>query len=148
MTPPTDIDSAGIRSSERIRTAGIRTAGNRPRIVLGWVGAVALVVAGGTLATVTFARGDEGRAEVPPGPAATRMPACAWVSQVDGPVFPGENLGPAPTPHSVLVFETCDGDVTGDIAWLDSGDESEPTGDDGMPNPWEAGNRAVERLEE
>jgi hypothetical protein len=135
MTPPTDIDSAGMRSSKRIRTAGIRTAGIRPRVVLGWVGAVAFVVAGGTLATVTFARGDDGRAEVPSGQAATRMPACVWTSQVDVPFFPRENLGPAPTSDSVLVFERCDGEWTGDIAWLESGDELAPLGDDGMPNP-------------
>ncbi|MGH9235256.1 MAG: hypothetical protein ACRD0R_18175 [Acidimicrobiales bacterium] len=146
-----DLDVAGLRSSERVRTASIRPGG-----VLRWAGAVALVVAGGALATVTFTDNDEGVAETPTRRADTGPPACAWVSQVDGPFFPGtvdpaapgESLGPAPTPDSVLVFERCDGEWTGDIAWLDSGVELAPLGDDGMPNPWEAGNHAVERLEE
>lgn len=136
-----DLDVAGIRSSERIRTAAIR-----PRVVLGWAGAAALVVAGGTLAAVTFTADDEGTVETPTGRADTATPACVWISQVDGPVVPEELLGAAPTPESVLVFEQCDGDWTGDMAWMDSGDDLAPAGDDGLPNPFEAGNRAVERL--
>ena len=139
-----DIDVAGIRSSERIRTASIR-----PMVVIGWAGAVALVVAGGTLAAVTFAHSEEGKAEAPTGRADTGTPVCVWVSQVDGPVVPAELLAAAPTPESVLVFEECDGDWTGDIAWLDPGGDLMPSsGDDGLPNPFEAGNRAVERLDE
>jgi hypothetical protein len=37
-----------------------------------------------------------------------------------------------------------------DIAWMSPG-EPRPeasSGDDGLPNPWEAGNRAVEQLRE
>jgi hypothetical protein len=35
------------------------------------------------------------------------------------------------------------------MAWLDSGDElATHSGDDGLPNPFEAGNRAVERMNE
>ncbi len=138
-----DIDVAGIRSSERIRTTAIG-----PKAVIGWVSATAVVVAGGALAALTFAADDEGTVEAPTGRADTGTPACVWTSQVDGPVVPAELLGAAPTPESVLVFEQCDGDWTGDMAWLDSGDDLAPAGDDGLPNPFEAGNRAVERLDE
>ncbi|MFP3899681.1 MAG: hypothetical protein ACLFXM_02420, partial [Acidimicrobiia bacterium] len=45
---------------------------------------------------------------------------CIWTSEVDGPVLPGANLGPPPNPGAVLVFERCDDEWTGDIAWLSS----------------------------
>ncbi|MFP3900653.1 MAG: hypothetical protein ACLFXM_07340 [Acidimicrobiia bacterium] len=90
------------------------------------------------------ASADDPRA---PGPA----PGCMWTSQVDVPVFPAENLGPASTVDSVLVFEACDGAWTGDITWLVPDNNphpgaAEPTGgDSGLPNPWAAGDAAVAR---
>lgn len=132
------IDAAGVRSSERIRTGSVL-----PRAVLGWAGAAALVAAGGTLAVVTFGTGDPGAVERSVDRADTSTPACVWATQVDGPVVPEELLRGAPTPTAVLAFEQCNGDWTGDMAWLDTGDETAYSGDDGLPNPWEAGNRAV-----
>jgi hypothetical protein len=140
-----DTEQPEARSSRRIRTPGIR-----PRVVLGWAGAAAVVVAGGALAAATFTAGDEGTVETPTGRADTGAPPCVWTPHVDVPVFPAENLGPAPTPDSVLVFERCDDEWTGDIAWMSPGEvQGEASrGDDGLPNPWEAGNRAIERLQE
>jgi hypothetical protein len=163
MTPiRSDLDVAGVRSSERVRTTA-----PRPRAVLGWSGAAVLAVAGAALAAVTFA-GDEGKAEAPTGRADTATPACVWTPHEDGPDFSAEDLGAAPTPGSVLAFEACNGQWTGDLAWMTSGrleDAAQAAraeelergaklegqrqtygGDDGLPNPWEAGNRAVERL--
>ena len=133
------------RSSQRIRTPGIRA-----RVVLGWAGAAAVVVAGGALAAATFTGHDEGTVETPTRPADTVAPQCVWTPHVDVPVFPAENLGAAPTPESFLIFERCDDGWTGDIAWMSPGEvQGEPSsGDDGLPNPWEAGNRAIERLQE
>ncbi|MGH9235565.1 MAG: hypothetical protein ACRD0R_19770 [Acidimicrobiales bacterium] len=133
------IDVAGVRSSERIRTGHAR-----PRAVLGWTAAAAVVAAAGALAGVTFAGGDDGTDTLTArsGPA----PVCTWSDEVDGPVFPANDVGSAPTPESVLVFEMCDGEWTGDVAWMHPGREATSSaGDDGLPNPWEAGNRAVER---
>ena len=160
-TPP-DLDVVGVRSSEHIRTPAIR-----PGAVLGWAGAAALVVAGAALATVTFAGGDDGGADAPTGRTDTATPACVWASRVDGPVFPAEDLGAAPTPESVLAFEACNGEWTGDLAWMTPGEDQDAAlaaraeeldrraklegqrrtygSDDGLPTPWEAGNRAVER---
>ena len=139
-----DMDAAGIRSSERIRTTPMRAS-----VVLGRVGAVALVVAGGALARVTFTDRDGGDVETPTRQADAGTPACVWLTQVDGPVVPEELLGAAPTPDSILVFEQCDRDWTGGVAWLHSRADLGPGSDDGLPNAWEAGNRAVARyLEE
>lgn len=73
-----------------------------------------------------------------------------WTSDVHVPDFAAEDLGPASTVDSVLVFEACDGEWTGDIAWLDPDDSrtraAEPTGgDSGLANPWAAGDAAVAR---
>jgi hypothetical protein len=127
-----------------------RSASTRAKAVLGWTGASAVLVAGTALATVTFTGDDTTTVETPTGRSDTRAPACTWSSEVDGPVFPEHNVGAAPTPESVLVFETCSGEWTGDLAWLNPGEGQGTTnsGDDGLPNPWEAGNRAVERLDE
>jgi hypothetical protein len=133
------------RSSQRIRTPGFR-----PSLVLGWAGAAAVVVAGGALATATFSGDDGGTVATPTRPAGTAASMCVWTPHVDVPVFPGENLGAAPTPDSFLIFERCDDEWTGDIAWMSPGGprRDASTGDDGLPNPWEAGNRAVEQLRE
>jgi hypothetical protein len=133
------------RSSQRIRTPSIR-----PRVVLGWAGAAAVVVAGGALAAATFTPDDEGTVATPTRPADTVAPLCVWTPHVDVPVFPSENLGAAPTPESFLIFERCDDEWTGDIAWMSPGEprREASSGDDGLPNPWEAGNRAVEQLRE
>lgn len=152
-TPP-GLDVAGVRSSERIHTPAIR-----PRAVLGWAGAAALLVAGAAFATVTFAGGDDGEADGPTGRTDTATPTCVWTSHVDGPVFPAEDLGAAPTPESVLAFEACNGEWTGDLAWMTPGEDQDAalwrarlegqrrtsSSDDGLPNPWEAGNRAAEK---
>jgi hypothetical protein len=45
-------------------------------------------------------------------------PACMWTTEVNTPVLPAEDLGGPPTPRSVLVFERCNGEWTGQIAWL------------------------------
>ena len=67
-----------------------------------------------------------------------------------------ESMVPALTParltaaapaDAALVFEYCDAEWTGDMAWLESREQL-PTSDDGLPNPWEAGNRAAERRPE
>jgi hypothetical protein len=129
------------RSSQRIRTPGMS-----PRVMLGWAGAAAVVVAGGALAAATFTAGDEGTVETPTGRADAVAPPCMWTPHVDVPVFPRENLGAAPTPESFLVFERCDDGWTGDIAWMIPGDfkRDASNGIESVPNPWEAGNRAVE----
>jgi hypothetical protein len=131
------------RSTQRIRTPGIR-----PRVALGWAGAAAVVVAGGALAAATFTAGDEGTVETPTGRADAVAPPCLWTTHVDVPVFPSENLGGPPTRESVLIFERCDDEWTGDVAWMSPGEAQRDasSGDDGLPNPWEAGNRAVEPL--
>jgi hypothetical protein len=138
-------EQPGARSSQRIRTPG-----TRPRVVLGWAGAAAVVVAGGALAAATFTAGDEGTVETPTRPADTVAPQCVWTPHVDVPVFPSENLGAPPTPESFLIFERCDDEWTGDIAWMspDEPRREASSGDDGLPNPWEAGNRAVEQLQD
>jgi hypothetical protein len=48
-------------------------------------------------------------------------PECLWTTEVNTPVFPAEDLGAAPTPESVLTFESCNGEWTGRIAWLNPG---------------------------
>jgi hypothetical protein len=155
-----NIDTTGHRSSQRIRTrpGGRRRLGGDPAsprrrrpgravAVLATVGAVAVVTAGGTLAAATFGAGGEDA--VGPGadpPSAPAMPSCVWVTQRDGPVVPPELFLSAPSADAMLLFEYCDAAWTGDMAWL--GDRAElSTGgsDDGLPNPWEAGNRAVEQ---
>jgi hypothetical protein len=70
--------------------------------------------------------------------------SCVWVTQENGPVVPQELFLAAPSADAALVFEYCDAEWTGDMAWLESREQL-PTSDDGLPNPWEAGNRAVER---
>jgi hypothetical protein len=45
--------------------------------------------------------------------------ACMWTSEINNtPVFPPSDLGAPPTPDSVLVFEKCDGEWTGNMEWL------------------------------
>ena len=44
--------------------------------------------------------------------------ACRWTTEADGPVFPANDIGGPPTPESVLIFESCGGELTGNIAWL------------------------------
>lgn len=115
------------------------------RRVLGWAGATALVATGAALATTTFTGDGGSRVETPGRQTSMGVPACVWATEVDGPVFPAEDLGAAPTSGSVLAFETCNGEWTGDMAWMDSGGDVGPGSDDGLPNAWEAGNEAVAR---
>jgi hypothetical protein len=49
-----------------------------------------------------------------PGPGTS----CRWTTEADGPVFPANDIGGPPTPASVLIFESCGGELTGNIAWL------------------------------
>jgi hypothetical protein len=43
---------------------------------------------------------------------------CIWTDVNNTPVFPRADLGGPPTPGSVLIFEKCDGDWTGNMAWF------------------------------
>lgn len=129
-----DIDAAGLRSSERVHGGGAALL----KAVLGWAGAAAAMVAGGTLASLTLNPGEDGASEPPADRSGTtRGPACTWSEEVDGPVFPVNDLGPAPTPESVLVFERCDGEWTARIAWMHPGGRQRTVngGDDGVANP-------------
>jgi hypothetical protein len=113
-------------------------------------------------------RADERAVEDSAGSPGHGASACLWTSEVNTPVFPAEDLGGPPTPQSVLIFEKCNGEWTGNIAWLNprSRLDVEPAaaasrvaeaersaklndqaktyrGDDGLPNPFEAGKRAA-----
>ncbi|HEY6415769.1 MAG TPA: hypothetical protein VIX41_06015, partial [Acidimicrobiales bacterium] len=44
-----------------------------------------------------------------------RAPACWWTSKVNTPALPADDLGGPPTEESVLTFEQCNGDWTGNI---------------------------------
>jgi hypothetical protein len=95
---------------------------------------------------------DEG----PVGNSAGSAPVCGWTSEANEPVFPNNDIGGPPTPDSVLMFESCDGQLTGIIAWLTPGPNRTPDqgaralpdaggGDSGLVNPWAAGDAAVDR---
>jgi hypothetical protein len=120
QTNQADLEDDGVRSSERVRTSAIR-----PTAVLGWGGAAAVVVAGAALATFTFAGGDGGEVDAPTSRTDTATPACMWTSQVSVPVFPAENIGGPPTPESDLAFEACNGEWTGDLAWMTPGEDND-----------------------
>jgi hypothetical protein len=137
------IDTTGVRSSQRIQ-AGSSLPG-LSRAAVGWVAGVAVVGAGAALAAATF-RGGDATPEQATGKTDTVSPTCVWVTRANGPVVSQELFLPAPSPDAILVFEYCNAEWTGHMAWLDSREElSTNGGDDGLPNPWEAGNRAVER---
>ena len=137
------IDTTGVRSSQPIQ-AGSSLPG-LSRAAVGWVAAVAVVGAGAALAAATF-RGGDTTLEQATGKTDTMSPACAWVTQADGPVVPQELFLAAPSADAMLVFEYCDAEWTGHMAWLDSRNElSTNGGDDGLPTPGEAANRAVEQ---
>ena len=135
MTPTEPHLDLAPRGPERRRPAT-----SRSKALLGWTGAAAVLVAGTALATVTFTGDDTATVETLDSGATTPAPACTWSSEVDGPVFPERNIGAAPTPDSVLVFEHCDGDWTGDVAWLNPGQ--------GQLDPGEPGTRPVRPLDE
>jgi hypothetical protein len=135
------LDTTGVRSTRRIE-AGSSLSG-LSKAAVGWVAAVAVVGAGAALAAVTF-RGGDATLEQATGKTDTVSPACVWVTQADGPVVPQERFLAAPSADAILVFEFCDAEWTGHMAWLHFRDELSANGDDGLPNPWEAGNRAVE----
>jgi hypothetical protein len=104
-----------------------------------------------TLDQLGNAPADEGSLENSTGSA----PSCGWTSEANGPVLPVNDIGGPPTPESVLIFERCDGQLTGTIAWISPGADQTPAtgvgelpeagGDSGLVNPWEAGNAAVDR---
>jgi hypothetical protein len=56
-------------------------------------------------------------------------PACEWTSEANGPVLPANDIGGPPTPESFLIFERCDGQLTGTIAWMNP--SPDPTPDPG-----------------
>jgi hypothetical protein len=154
---PSDSCLTGHRSSQRITTgpARRRRGGGasqdpmrrRPRralTALAGVGAVAVVAAGATLAAATFGADETHDATGSAGTHRSDARSCVWVTQENGPVVPQELFLAAPSADAALVFEYCDAEWTGDMAWLESREQL-PTSDDGLPNPWEAGNRAVER---
>jgi hypothetical protein len=120
-----------------------------------WAGVAVVITAGVVLAVATLpgdAEDDpvgpplaaehgspqpvEGPAEDPAGPPGGE-PTCSWTSEINTPVLPAENLGGPPTPVSVLVFERCDGEWTGNIAWLNAGapdtgpEPADPSGSEG-----------------
>jgi hypothetical protein len=137
------IDTTGVRSSQPIQ-AGSSLPG-LSRAAVGWIAAVAVVGAGAALAAATF-RGGDTTPEQATGKTDTMSPACAWVTQADGPVVPQELFLAAPSADAMLVFEYCDAEWTGHMAWLDSRNElSTNGGDDGLPTPGEAAHRAVEQ---
>lgn len=121
-------------------------------------------------------RASQGPVQDQAGPPGGRAPACWWTSEANTPVFPTADLGGPPNPESILIFERCNGEWTGNIAWSNPGDgpdagpaasatvsagareherfakcvEGEThsramvsSSDDGLPNPWEAGNIAA-----
>ena len=114
--------------------------------VLGWAavlaaGAAAAALAGATLATDTH--DQPGPVQDPAGSRHT----CQWTTEGNETVFPAPGIGGPPTPESILIFESCDGRLTGHLAWLNPAPDRGPAGggDSGLVNPWEAGNAAVER---
>ena len=139
-----------------------RPSGRRT-IVLGSAAVLAAGVATAALAVATLGTGtrDEpvGRPAVDEGPVENSTgsaPACGWTTEANEPVFPANDIGGPPTPESVLIFETCNGQLTGIIAWLTPGPDRTPDpgagalpeagdGDSGLVNPWAAGDAAVDR---
>jgi hypothetical protein len=115
-----DPEADRVRTRERICTPAIR-----PAAVLGWAGGAAVVVAGAALATVTFAGGDGGEGDAPTSPTDRATPSCVWTSQVSVPVFPSEDIGGPPTPESALAIEACNGEWTGDLAWMTPGEDDD-----------------------
>jgi hypothetical protein len=114
-------------------------------MVLGWAAMLAAGTATATLAVATLADTHN-----PPGPVqdptASRQ-ACHWTTEANERVFPAPGIGGPPTPESVLIVESCDGRLTGHLAWLTLAPDRRQAGggDSGLVNPWEAGNAAVER---
>jgi hypothetical protein len=146
-TPDTSLPEAPEQTPPP-RPSGRRT------IVLG---ATAVLAAGAATAALAFATlGTDTRDEPVGRPAIDSAPVCGWTSEANEPVFPANDIGGPPTPQSVLVFESCDGQLTGIIAWLNPGPDRTPDqgagalpeaggGDSGLVNPWEAGDAAVDR---
>jgi hypothetical protein len=129
-TQDIELPEAPSREPVSGRSASVRT-------VLVGAGAIAAVAGVAVLATVTLRGGDEDKpirqpliaehgsihaneGAVEDSARSTRYgaPACMWTTEVNTPVFPAEDLGGPPTPQSVLVFERCNGEWTGSIAWL------------------------------
>jgi hypothetical protein len=119
------------RRRPRTRTVSVRT-------VLGSAGAVAMVAGAAALGVLTLgvddqnevatghplatepdgSRATQRRAQDQAGPPGGRAPACWWTSKVNTPVLPVEDLGGPPTAESVLILQRCNGEWTGNIAWL------------------------------
>jgi hypothetical protein len=72
-------------------------------------------------ATIVHSNGPAADGTAEDSGALDRPPACLWTTEVNTPVFPAEDLGGPPTPESVLTFESCNGEWTGRIAWLNPG---------------------------
>lgn len=114
--------------------------------VLGWAAVLAAGAATAALAVATLATDTHDQPGLVQDPAGSRQ-ACQWTTEGNETVFPAPGIGGPPTPESILIFESCDGRLTGHLAWLNlAPDRSQPGGgDSGLVNPWEAGNVAVER---
>jgi hypothetical protein len=134
-TSPETLEPAPDQPPSRSRTT-----------VLGWAavlaaGAAVAALAGATLATYTHDQPSPVQ-----DPAASRH-ACQWTTEGNETVFPAPGIAGPPTPESILIFESCDGRLTGHLAWLTlPPDRTQPGGGDSGPvNPWAAGNAAVDR---
>ncbi len=120
-------------------------------MVLGWAATIAAGTATAVLAVATLATNTHDQpapvADPPVADPAGNRPACHWTTEANEPVFPAPGIGGPPTPESILIFESCDGRLTGHLAWLNlAPDPRQPSGgDSGLVNPWEAGNATVER---
>ena len=114
--------------------------------VLGWAAVLAAGAAAAALAVATLATDTHDQPGLVQDPGGSRQ-ACQWTTEGNETVFPAPGIGGPPTPESILIFESCDGRLTGHLAWLNLAPErSQPGGgDSGLVNPWEAGNAAVER---
>jgi hypothetical protein len=114
--------------------------------VLGWAAVLAAGTATAVLVVAALAPDTHDQAGLVQDPAGSRQ-ACQWTTGGNEMVFPAPGIGGPPTPGSILIFESCDGRLTGHLAWLNlAPDRSQPGGgDSGLVNPWAAGNAAVER---
>jgi len=106
------------------------------RTIERWAGVAVVIVTGAVLAATTLAADHEAQpvghpliAEHTNNEGSVRDSAssvghapnsCMWTSEVNEPVFPAEDIGGPPTLKSVLIFESCDGELTGTIAWFDA----------------------------
>lgn len=125
------------RRAKLSRRAGAATAA----VTVAAIAAIALATDSEDKAVDRPLAAEHGRSQAAGGPVeepartSADPPTCVWTSQVDVPVFPAEVLGGPPTPESILIFERCDREWTGDIAWLNAGPQDmdpEPPDESGI----------------